>query len=90
MTYPEMCYTHIASTNEIGIIKWGESGYYSTDYSGNPKNIELVHHLNEKIGVSPTEAEAMSILSMNESLTSEGWGKKYEEVLAILQKKGAC
>ena len=63
---PETCYSTLANTGEIVIIKRGESGYYPTDIPA--KDIaeakEIVDEMNEKGGVSKAQAEAMKVGSM--------------------------
>lgn len=63
---PETCYSTLANTGEIVIIKRGESGYYPTDIPA--KDIaeakEIVDEMNEKGGVSKAQAESMKVGSM--------------------------
>lgn len=63
---PEQCYIYLPTTNEIGIVKKGESGYYRTDLaSGEPDAMrELADSMNKKLGVSKAQAEAMKSGSM--------------------------
>ena len=63
---PERCYTYVITRNEIGIIKKGESGYYRTDISvhDSKDGKEMANDLNEKLGVSRAQAEAMKAGSM--------------------------
>ena len=68
MNYPELCYVYVEVGMEIGLVKWGESGYYRTEYAHKAENEEFVKELNSKLGISNNEAEAMKILSMNESI----------------------
>lgn len=89
MNYPEMCYVYVEVGMEVGIVKWGESGYYRTEYAHNSSNEELVKELNSKLEVSENEAEAMKILSMNQSIdgnTTE-WEKKYIDILEHMKNK---
>ena len=63
---PNRCYVYVQSTNEIGIIKKGETGYYKTDipvYDSKDAK-ELVNEQNEKLGVTKAQAEAMKAGSM--------------------------
>lgn len=57
---PEKCYVYVASTNEIGIVKRGEMGYYPTDIYP-PVGVEL---LNEELGVTKAQATAMTAGAM--------------------------
>ena len=68
MNYPEMCYVYIEVGSEIGIIKFGESGYYQTDFGSSAAHKDYVKTLNEKLGVSEKEVFAMKTLSMNKSI----------------------
>jgi len=89
MNYPEMCYIYVESTMEIGIVKWGECGYYITNYDEKTQqNIQLVNKLNSQLGVSENEAEAMKILSMNDSIdgNTEEWQKKFDEIVNRINK----
>lgn len=63
---PERCFVYVQSTNEIGIIKKGESGYYRTDITVNNSKDgnEMTNELNEKLGVTKAQAEAMKAGSM--------------------------
>ena len=89
MNYPEMCYVYIEVGMEIGIVKWGESGYYKTDYEHNSNNEELVIKLNSQLGVTEHEAEAMKILSMNKGIENNDgeWKKKFEEIINHMNEK---
>ena len=63
---PEHCYVYLPTTQEIAIVKKGESGYYRSDlspvYGENCK--EFVDELNRQGGVSKAQAEAMIAGSM--------------------------
>lgn len=63
---PEQCYGVLPSTGEIGIIKKGETGYYSTDINMGSKeeNAALVEEYNQKADVSKAQAAAMLAGSM--------------------------
>lgn len=84
MNYPEMCYVYVEVPAEIGVVKFGEKGYYQTEYNLNDStNEELVKKLNSQLGVSESEAHAMKILSMNDSIDGNitEWQKKFEEIV---------
>lgn len=86
--YPEMCYIYVESSMGIGIVKWGECGYYITNYDKKTQqNIQLVNKLNSQLGISENEAEAMKILSMNGSIekNDEEWQKKFDEIVNKLE-----
>jgi len=63
---PEQCYIFVQTENCVGIVKKGESGFYRTDIQGGKpgETNALVNEMNEKIGVSKRQAEAMKAGSM--------------------------
>lgn len=63
---PEQCYVFVQTENRIGIVKKGESGYYSTEIKAETpiETKKLVNEMNEKLGVSKAQAEAMKAGSM--------------------------
>ena len=63
---PELCFSTLASTGQLICIKRGESGYYSSDWDTGDKeqNVELADELNENLGVTPAQRQAMEIGSM--------------------------
>lgn len=63
---PEMCFSTLKSTGDLICIKRGETGYYPSDWSTDNKeeNVELADQLNEKLGVTPIQRQAMEIGSM--------------------------
>lgn len=87
MAKPEMCYIYLEVDSTIGIVKFGERGYYKTDYSANLGNKDLVERLNAQLGVSKAEAEAMMILSMNENITAESFTERFDGLVAKLREK---
>lgn len=87
MAKPEMCYIYLEVDSAIGIVKFGESGYYKTDYSANRGNEDLVAHLNKGLGVSKAEAEAMKILSMNDGITAESFNERFGGLVTTLREK---
>ena len=83
MNYLDMCYVYIEVGSEIGIVKFGESGYYQTDFGSSAAHKDYVNKLNEKLGVSNKEAFAMKTLSMNKSIdgnTAE-WKRLYSDLV---------
>ena len=89
MNYPEMCYVYVDVGAEIGIVKFGEKGYYRTEYeTGRLENEQLVKELNSRLEVSDSQAEAMKILSMNDSIdgNTEEWQKKFDEIVKRINK----
>lgn len=63
---PEQCYVFVQTENCIGIVKKGESGFYRTDIQGGKpsETNALVNEMNEKLGLSKGQAEAMKAGSM--------------------------
>ena len=72
----------LASTGQLICIKRGESGYYPSkwDTGDKERNVELADELNENLGISPVQRQAMEVGSM------AGWDvpgadpAKYQEV----------
>ena len=90
MNYPEMCYVYVEVGMEIGVVKFGEKGYYQTEFdSMNSANEQYVKKLNSQLGVSDNEAEAMKILSMNDSIDGNinEWQKKFDEIVKRLNER---
>ena len=58
---PERCYAYLPTTQEITIVKKGESGYYRSDLSPvyGQDGKAFVEELNRQGGVSKAQAEAM-------------------------------
>lgn len=63
---PEKCYSTLAETGEIIIIKKGESGYYRTDipFADKREGKEIAEKYNRKLGVTKAQEEAMKAGSM--------------------------
>lgn len=86
MKHPDISYVFINVTNELGVVKWGESGYYPTNY-GNHFNQKLVDNLNKKLGLSEEESTAMRYCSMASiPETNEAWEKHYKKCIGIARK----
>lgn len=56
---PEICYAVLNTTNEVIVIKKGQSGYY-THEMGSIKGEKNAIKLNEEIGVTIPQMKAMS------------------------------
>ncbi len=72
---PNMCYTYIATDNAIGIIKYGENGYFPTNIPGPKEGTveagnKIVKQLNDTLGVTEKQAAIMQAKSM-----FGGWDK---------------
>ena len=63
---PELCFSTLASTGQLICVKRGENGYYPSDWDTGDKerNVELADELNEYLGVSPGQRQAMEVGSM--------------------------
>ena len=63
---PELCFSILRTTGRLICIKRGESGYYPSDWDTGDKerNVELADELNEGLGVTPAQRQAMEIGSM--------------------------
>jgi hypothetical protein len=60
---PEFCYGVLPTTDEVILIKRGEKGYYPY-LDGAVKGKDVAKELNNRIGVTPAQAEAMMVGSM--------------------------
>lgn len=64
---PELCYSVLNTTNEIIVVKRGETGYYRTDYEpakDRKAAEEWCDLLNEQLGVTKPQRKAMEVGSM--------------------------
>lgn len=60
-----MCYTILESTNELIVLKRGESGYYPQNPNNAPWSADNCDILNERLGVTKGQEMAMSWGSMH-------------------------
>ena len=63
---PELCFSTLKATGQLICIKRGESGYYPSEWDTGDKerNVELADELNENLGVTPSQRQAMEIGSL--------------------------
>ena len=63
---PERCFSTLKSTGQLICIKRGESGYCPSDWDTGDKerNVELADELNQNLGVTPAQRQAMEVGSM--------------------------
>ena len=86
---PEQCYVYLPTSQEIGIVKKGEMGYYRSDLTPvyGQDGEAFVEELNRQGGVTKAQTKAMSAGSMF------GWGcpaadpKNYDENGHLLKPK---
>lgn len=80
-TLPDKCYAVLPSSDEIIIIKKGESGYYRTDHYGHDRaeTLGIVNEYNERDGVSRAQTAAMLAGSMFGWDTPAADPKSYDE-----------
>lgn len=88
MKHPDFCYVFLQTEKAVGIVKWGEKGYYTTNYPHNYTE-ELVDEINTSLGVAKHESSAMIACSMSDSLpeTDEAWREHYESCLELFTAK---
>ncbi len=63
---PELCFSTLRTTGDLICIKRGETGYYPSkwDTGDKERNVELADELNENLGVTPIQRQAMEVGSM--------------------------
>ena len=59
---PKLCYSILNTTGETIVIKSGQMGYFLTDYG--VQGEDAVNSINERLGVSKAQREAMDLGSM--------------------------
>jgi len=63
-TLPEYCWSVLTATNELVMLKRGESGYFTQHPENSPWDAENCDTLNERLGVTKTQVSAMKYGSM--------------------------
>lgn len=94
MEHPTLCYSLLVERKDTDnvehgkliVLKWGESGYFETPFT-NDYTQKDVEEFNRHLNVSHNEAEAMSILSMNDKITTSEWDEKYPSLIETLESK---
>lgn len=59
---PQMAYAIRPMTKEVVIVKFGEEGFYPTDYG--VQSSEWVNEQNRQLGIDEATAEAMAVCSV--------------------------
>ena len=86
---PEQCYVYLPTTQEIGIVKKGEAGYYRSDLSTvyGEDGQDFVDELNHNGGVTKAQAAAMSAGSMFGWATPTADPSNYDEQGKLIKPK---
>lgn len=80
-THPETCYSNDLNNNCI-IIKWGEAGYYKTDYPKGVYTDDVINDMNANGDVTPEMRKAMVICSIAASNNPNlDWDAHYEMIM---------
>ena len=86
MSHPDTCFSRDLNNN-CTIIKWGESGYYPTDYPKGKYDDEIINKLNAESGITPQMRHAMECCSIvAQDKPNLDWNKHYEMCLEISSK----
>ena len=81
MNHPEACYSR-DHENNCTIIKWGEGGYYRTDYPKGKYTDEIIDEINANGGITPIQRRAMECCSIVAQNNPElDWERHYEMCL---------
>ena len=76
---PEYCWSVLDATNELVMVKRGEKGYFPQRPENAPWGAENKDALNERLGVTKGQAEAMKAGSMFGFDTSSADPNNYDE-----------
>ena len=86
MNYPEYCYSKTYDNNAI-IIKWGQKGYYKTDFPKGKYTEDIINKINSQRGITSSERKAMELCSIAaQNNPNLNWEEHYEKVKKILEK----
>ena len=82
---PEMCWTVLPADNTVVVVKRGEMGYYPQRSDVLPYEADMVDFLNERLGVTKAQEQAMKSGSMfgwdipgadPDTWEEKGWGNR--------------
>lgn len=77
MEHPDFCYSQIHG--DCIIIKWGESGYYPTDYPKGKYTDDVIDDMNEIGGVTREQRLAMECCSIvTQGNSNIDWEEHYK------------
>ena len=80
--YPEYCYSHDMENN-CTILKWGEGGYYRTDFPKGGYTDEVIDDLNARGGITPQMRRAMEVCSMAaQNNPNLDWEKHFDMLMS--------
>ncbi|MBO5609119.1 MAG: hypothetical protein J5929_01925 [Eubacterium sp.] len=81
--HPDACYSRDMNNN-CTIIKWGESGYYKTDYPEGKYTDDIVDEINLVGNITPEMRRAMECCSIaSQSNPNLNWEKHYKMCLQM-------
>ena len=87
MKHPETCLSHDINNN-CTIIKWGESGYYPTNYPEGEYDDDIINELNTRRGITPQMRNAMECCSIAAQNNPDlDWEKHYQMCLEMESKR---
>ena len=87
MKHPEICLSHDINNN-CTIIKWGESGYYPTNYPEGEYDDDIINELNTRRGITPQMRNAMECCSIvAQDKPDLDWEKHYQMCLDMETKR---
>ena len=78
MKHPETCYSHDMKNN-CTIIKWGEGGYYRTNFPEGEYDDDVIDEINKRGGITPQMRLAMESCSIAaQNNPNLDWEKHYQ------------
>lgn len=86
MTHPETMYSHDLANNCI-ILKWGEAGYYKTDYPEGGYTDEIIDEMNSVLFDGDIEKAKIARMAMEicSVVNPADWEKNFD---MIVERKG--